>query len=204
MLTNNRERPLRTNCGDCSRGELVTRYLTSACTGARMREILQRDYLRYGNFNFVFGSVFGEEAACFGSQDPHLLHTGQSFVVDNSSWHSQWPKTRTGFEMFEDAVGSAAGDEQELLRRLWLLLKDTRRYSLHLMPVNTIFTVEKEQMLSSIFIPPVRQVFPGVFGTVASTILVVDRSNRGRLLERRWDVKGRYTETDLAFTVSQR
>lgn len=176
VVTNFREGDRRAT-GMRSRGELVTRYLSSADT-EQYRECLDADAQAYSGYNLVFGEL--------GNVIYYHSNRGRSGAVapgihgiSNHLLDTPWPK-----------VNRATGALSELLDQNTIQTEDL--FDLLADPVcahtselpDTGIDPEMEKLLSSIFI-----VSPD-YGTRCATVILLGHDGLVQFAERRFEADG--------------
>ncbi len=176
-LTNIRE-PSRHDPAAPSRGRLVKAFLESGLdAGAFLRSL---DGTPYNGFNLV---VFdGDRLAAFSNRAPGTRFLKPGFHgFGNGVLHSPWPKVRRGLEALEKALEGKDGDLEE---SLLALLADRTPAADGELP-RTGLPLEAERALSPIFTRT------EVYGTRASTVVVLRADGRVTWVERPYDPQGR-------------
>jgi uncharacterized protein with NRDE domain len=165
--------------GARSRGELCTDWLLGdAPPEAHMDSIVRGDY---APFNLLISAWPGPLHWLSGRSGRRVaLHDGVH-GLSNGDLDAPWPKVRRGREALA-AVAAAGADEADLFD----LLGDHSPAADGELP-DTGIGIERERLLAPAFI-----VTPG-YGTRCSTLLLIDRRGRVRIVERRFGPDGTVT-----------
>lgn len=157
-----------------SRGSLPVQFLEAP------NEFLERqgdDFANYRRFNFI-GFVPGQAAYRSNADglmakalDPGLHH------LSNATLNAPWPKSLALREALDAWLAAGQFDDYD---PLFAALRDTRCAPDEKLP-DTGLGIERERALGSPFI------CTPDYGTRTSSILLLDRSFRGVLIERRFD-----------------
>lgn len=113
---------------------------------------------------------------------------GESANLDcicNGTLFCEWEKMKKGKERFTDAINKSS-EQEVLIDQLFDILCDTEESEI--LPENTLFSREAEAKFSSIFVFPFK--VPDrklTFGTISSTILLVDHENQATFIEQNWN-----------------
>lgn len=165
--------------GAPTRGGLVTRFLTGATSPKEFLDDLGGAAQRYSGFNLLVG---GPRALYYysnrGPKAPQVLAPG-IYGLSNHLLDTPWPKllrTRTRFTELASQSEIRAED-------LFNLLADRERASDADLP-KTGLPLDWERMVSAPFIQSER------YGTRSSSVLLVERTGRTILHERRFDSTG--------------
>lgn len=175
-LTNVRE-PSHHDPAAPSRGRLVKAFLESGLGAETFLETL--DGNPYNGFNLV---VFdGDRLAAFSNRamGVRFLEPGL-YGFSNGVLHCPWPKVRRGLEALEKALEGKEGDLEEALLRL---LADRTPAPDGDLP-RTGLPLEAERALSPIFTRT------EVYGTRASTVVVLRSDGEASWVERPYDSQG--------------
>ncbi|CAM3950543.1 putative transport and Golgi organization protein [Pseudomonas reidholzensis] len=156
--------------GSRSRGELVAAYLRGALGVEAYLDQVASHSAQYSGFNLLVGD--GEQLGFVHAREaaPRLLEAGV-YGLSNAGLDTPWPKllkTRAGLQQLLD-------DPQP--QRLLGLLGDAQPAPDAQLP-ETGVGLATERLLSSAFIASQN------YGTRASTVLIVDKQGRRRMVER--------------------
>ncbi len=164
----------------CSRGELVSAFLTGSRDARTYLEQVQPHGARYGGFILIAGDL---EALYWLSNRGAGVEkiTPGVHGLSNHLLNTPWPKIRRSREAMEALLGA---DETELTAGLFELLADRNEASDHELP-DTGVGLQRERELSAVFIRGER------YGTRASTVILVDRDGGARFIERSFGVGGK-------------
>jgi len=170
-----------------SRGALVPRFLTGATSPKEFLDDLKGAAPRYSGFNllvggpralYYFSNRADDESGGRGAQVLKSLEPG-IYGVSNHLLDTPWDKlTRT-----RDAMRAVLSKPEVDVNDLFIVLSDRRPTPDHLLP-NTGLPLAWERMVSAPFIVNER------YGTRCSSVLLVERTGRTMLYERRFDPDG--------------
>lgn len=169
-LTNFRD-PTRNKAGAPSRGELVSRFLTSCLAPRDYLSELESGADRYNGFNLIFGDL--DELWCFSNcgEGRQSLPPGV-YGLSNHLLDTPWPKVARGKSALGMAL-HALPDEAPLFE----LLRDDRIAADEALP-RTGVSIEWERLLSAAFVRSSR------YGTRSATVLLRDRGGKVRFIEQ--------------------
>ncbi|HMN43574.1 MAG TPA: NRDE family protein [Povalibacter sp.] len=170
--------------GAPSRGNLVPRFLTGATSPKEFLDDLRGAALRYSGFNLLVG---GTRALYYfsnrGAKAPTALAPGV-YGLSNHLLDTPWPKlarTRSRFAQLLAEPELAADD-------VFAMLGDREQAPVDNLP-STGLPTDWERVVSAPFIVNER------YGTRCSSLLLVERTGRTVLHERRFDAMGVQTGT---------
>lgn len=189
-LTNYRD-PARNKAGAPSRGELVSRFLTSGQDPRAYLSELESSADRYNGFNLVFGDL--DVLWCFSNcgEGEQALAPGV-YGLSNHLLDTPWPKVARGKSALNAAL-QALPDEVPLFD----LLRDDRIAPDDALP-RTGVSLEWERLLSAAFVRSSQ------YGTRSATVLLRDLSGRVRFVEQGFLPDASPGERrEFAFTVSE-
>ena len=162
-----------------SRGSLIPRFLTGATSPKEFLDDLRGAAPRYSGFNLLVG---GPRALYYfsnrGSPVPQSLKPG-IYGVANHLLDTPWPKLTRTRDKFTELLKQPELNTDELFR----MLADRTRADDAALPT-TGLPLDWERMVSAPFIVNER------YGTRCSTVLLVERTGRTILHERRFDPDG--------------
>lgn len=171
-----------------SRGALVPRFLTGATSPKEFLDDLKGAAPRYSGFNLLVGGpralyyfsnrADGLHGNSAGSQVLRSLEAGV-YGISNHLLDTPWDKLTRTREAMRSVLSKPDVDVNELFARL----ADRTPTPDHLLP-STGLPLEWERMVSAPFIVNER------YGTRCSSVLLVERTGRTMLYERRFDVDG--------------
>lgn len=163
-----------------SRGLLVTDWLRGAADATAHAQVLGATAASYRPFNLL---TFDARAAYYLGNRPEprvQAVTAGVHGLSNADFNTPWPKTRQLMARLEAWLEEGSEDVAPLLAAL----ADERPALDDELP-DTGIGRERERQLSAAFIRG-----PD-YGTRASTLVLVDHSGHGRILERRFGPNGR-------------
>jgi uncharacterized protein with NRDE domain len=162
-----------------SRGRLVSDYLTKHVNAeAYLAEIRPKTSV-YNGFNLLLGDQ--EDLWVFSNRGTAEKLKPGVYGLSNHLLDTPWPKVKRGKRLLKGALEKKGDDLDEAL---FQLLADRHVPPDHQLP-DTGVSLEWERMLSPIFIAS------PVYGTRSSTILLVAKNRRIRLVERVFDEKNK-------------
>jgi uncharacterized protein with NRDE domain len=171
--------------GAPSRGQLIPRFLTGATSPKEFLDDLRGAALRYSGFNLLVG---GPRALYYfsnrGPGTPRVLSPG-IYGLSNHLLDTPWPKlarTRTRFE-------ALLAQPEFTTEELFGVLADRQAATAEEGLPSTGLPLDWERVVSAPFIVNER------YGTRCSSVLLVERTGRTILHERRFDAAGVQTGT---------
>jgi uncharacterized protein with NRDE domain len=163
----------------CSRGRLVSDFLTTDVTTGDYLDRVTAEAASYNGFNLVVGDAGG--LAYFSNREGRLRALGSGiYGLSNHLLDTAWPKVTATKRAL---TGLLSGAEGELVPSLFELLSDREKAADHLLP-ETGVSLEWERLLSSAFI-----VSEG-YGTRSSTVILFGRDGRILFEERTFTAGG--------------
>lgn len=170
-----------------SRGALPTDFLSGQTTARDYAGNIARRATRYAPFNLVL--VDADACAYVGN---HPLQNARSVAagthaLSNGPFDAPWPKSR----QLQTVLHAWADSGSETLEPLWAALADTRVAPDPALP-HTGIALDMERHLSSSFVRG------AIYGTRASTLVLIDHAGHGTIIERRYGPEGAFLgETTL-------
>ncbi|MFA5323178.1 MAG: NRDE family protein [Smithella sp.] len=158
-----------------SRGKLVSRYLTGRQNTDNYLKKIFSQVERYNGFNLLLGD--NNDLFVFSSRGQKQKLKPGIYALSNHLLNSPWPKVTRSRKMLKAAL-EKKGDALE--GELFSLLADRRVPSDAKLP-STGIGLEWERLLSAIFIES------PIYGTRSSTILLIGKNRRVRLVEKVFD-----------------
>jgi uncharacterized protein with NRDE domain len=176
-----------------SRGNLVPRFLTGATSPKEFLDDLRGAAPRYSGFNLLVG---GSRALYYfsnrGPQIPRALPPG-IYGLSNHELDTPWPKLKRTRERFESLMKQSDVSAESL----FTILADREQAPVEELP-DTGLPQEWERVVSAPFIVNER------YGTRCSNVLLIERTGRTVLQERRFDAAGVQTGTSrFEFTSTE-
>jgi uncharacterized protein with NRDE domain len=155
-----------------SRGQLVSRFLTGSEDPGDYLQKMSGKAHRYNGFNLLAGDV--RDLFVYSNRDRILKLDPGIYGLSNHLLDSPWPKVKRGKKLLAAALERTG---QALEDALFDLLANRRVAPDAALP-QTGVTLEWERMLSPMFIKT------PVYGTRASTVLLIARNGRIRFVEK--------------------
>jgi len=178
VITNVRD--LTADHGGLSRGLLVADYLGSNVPAREHAVELMASARDYRPFNLL--TFDAHDAYYLGNHPSARAQPVEPGVhgLSNADFNAPWPKTRALTHRLADWLAAGAEDDTDAL---FAMLSDQGRWPDDVLP-DTGIGIERERFLSSAFI------VGEVYGTRASTVILVDDANRTVVMERRFGPNG--------------
>ncbi|MFL6577355.1 MAG: NRDE family protein [Povalibacter sp.] len=165
--------------GAPSRGNLVPRFLTGATSPKEFLDDLRGAAMRYSGFNLLVG---GTRALYYfsnrGPKVPTALAPGV-YGLSNHLLDTPWPKLTRTRERFNQLLAAPEIQSDEI----FAMLADREQAPVDNLP-STGLPSDWERVVSAPFIVNER------YGTRCSSLLLVERTGRTMLYERRFDAAG--------------
>lgn len=186
FVTNLRSGPPLREPAKRSRGDLVKNFLDGETNGENYLQTLTA--ADYGPFNLVLGSF--EQYQIFHSEKASTLSLSTGVhTVSNGDPQVVWPKSQRLREAVS-AILPRAREEEGLVKVLMQVLADDHKAPDETLP-KTGVSLEWERELSSIWVQTKD------YGTVASTVILQNKTGAVRLWERTRNKKGRFETSQV-------
>ncbi|MGH9901093.1 MAG: NRDE family protein [Pyrinomonadaceae bacterium] len=156
-----------------SRGKLVSDFLRLRESSAEYLEKLRADAALYNGFNLVVGDGRGLSYFSNTTNEARALTPGV-YGLSNHLLDTPWPKVEQGKRALEEIL---RGRERNLIEGVFAVLADRAAADDRHLP-DTGVGLEIERMLSPLFITS------PVYGTRASTVVLIDRREKVTFVER--------------------
>lgn len=165
--------------GAQSRGNLVTRCLTSSDPIPDIMDLIARDKNNYSGFNLVAGDALPGQAWYYSNRGQAVESLSNEFyALSNGLMQDNWPK----MEKLRCGLASLFQQSQLSHDHLQALLSDAETFEQAVLP-STGINMSVEQQLSSPFVSPFH-IGGRQYGTRSSCILLVNQQGRVSLLEK--------------------
>lgn len=176
LLTNYRD-PANINPEAPSRGQLVSDFLEKEIPAIHYLKEVERKGRDYNGFNLVAGTV--DELLYFSNYAEGIttLSAG-TYGLSNHLLDTPWPKVARGKKVFQSLLAQDDIHPDDLFAFLY----DEEKAPDELLP-DTGIGLERERALSSMFIKTTN------YGSRCSTVILVDKKNNVRFLERVYDLE---------------
>jgi len=163
--------------GARSRGELITRFLTTSLSLDAYAELLEREQGEYAGFNLLFGDTTSLRYFSNRSGEaPRILEAGV-YGISNALLSTPWPKVRLGIEELKRALSIEDLDEEALFQQM-----RSQACPLDEELPETGVGLERERYLSPPFIAG-----DGVYGTRCTSLLTISYHGEVQFKERTFD-----------------
>jgi uncharacterized protein with NRDE domain len=159
-----------------SRGKLVSDYLSGPDDAGNYLKRTVSQAQNYNGFNLLLGDTDGLFFYSSRAEAPQAISSG-IYGLSNRLLDTPWPKVKRGKKLLKAAL-EKKGDELE--ESLFALLADRRIPPDDDLP-QTGVGLEWERILSPVFITS------PVYGTRSSTILLIGKNRRVKLVEKIYD-----------------
>jgi uncharacterized protein with NRDE domain len=170
-ITNYRD-PATWEDGAPSRGKLVSNYLAGSSGAEKYLKKISLLAQQYNGFNLLLGDA--NDVFVYSNRgEAQKLHPGV-YGLSNRLLDTPWPKVRRGKKMLKTALAEKGDALEEALFRM---LADRHVPPDSQLPQTGIH-LEWERVLSPMFIES------PVYGTRASTVLLIAKNNRVKLVEK--------------------
>lgn len=187
-LTNYRD-PSNFNPGSPSRGHLVQNYLKSNVSPECYLKNIHNEGTKYNGFNILAGTY---EELYYYSNREKVVHRVEKGIhgLSNSLLDAAWPKVTRGIKALTGCIQYEDINEEHLFE----IMADKEQAEDHELP-QTGVSLELERMLSSLYIESKD------YGTMSTTVLLVDRNNNARFRERSFNSIQLGTWNEVSFDI---
>lgn len=174
-----------------SRGTLVRDFLTSSQTADEYAAHLVETRNQYDGYNLIFGDILDGHFLHYNNFDRSLLSVPPGVHgLSNATLDTPWPKVKkvtAGLNQLQDS-------QSEITKQLFDVFADTETAKKEELP-DTGLPIEFEEAASAVFIRTKD------YGTIGTTVIVVDQQNQVIFTERRFDQKGVFEENSFSFAL---
>jgi uncharacterized protein with NRDE domain len=160
-----------------SRGKLVSGYLTGSNDPEKYLKNISKNAQAYNGFNLLLGEA--KDLYVYSNRDDIQKLSEGIHGLSNRLLDTPWPKVRRGKKLLEAALEKKGNELEE---SLFALLADRRIPPDDELP-QTGVGLEWERILSPVFITS------PIYGTRSSTILLVGKNRRVKVVEKVYDGK---------------
>lgn len=176
-----------------SRGTLVKNYLIGNQTTSEFAAELKATQKQYDGYNLIFGNILDGQFLHYNNYDNQTkkLSPG-THGLSNATLNTPWPKV----QKVTTGMKHVSGDGNKVTEQLFKLFSDRETAPRHQLP-NTGIPVEFEEAASAVFIQTPE------YGTIGTTVILVDQRNRVSFIERRFDHDGQIEENAFQFELEQ-
>ena len=155
-----------------SRGKLVSRFLTGLSGAGQYLKKISAQALQYNGFNLLLGDT--DELFVYSNRGEAQRLSAGIYGLSNRLLDTPWPKVKRGKKLLKAALNKKG---VELEEELFSLLADRHVPPDSQLP-ETGVNPEWEKILSPMFIAS------PVYGTRSSTILLIGKNKRVKLVEK--------------------
>lgn len=160
-----------------SRGDLVLEYLKNDLDADSYIEKIKLHSNSYNGFNILLGK--GSDILHFSNENDMVSKISPGIHgVSNALLDTSWPKLNAAKEDLKQVTLNEDFDTEDLFR----LLKNDAKAPDENLP-STGIPYEWEKAISSVFIKTEN------YGTLCSTLLLIDHHGKAEFIERRYDVQ---------------
>lgn len=160
-----------------SRGKLVSRYLTGSSDSEQYLKKIIPQAAQYNGFNLLVGDAGG--LFVYSNRGEAQSLSAGIYGLSNHLLDTSWPKVQRGKKMLEKTLNQKGDELQE---SLFALLADRHVPQDSQLP-DTGVNLEWERILSPMFITS------PVYGTRSSTLLLIGKNGRVKLVEKVYNGK---------------
>lgn len=176
-----------------SRGTLVRDFLTGNQTAEEYAAHLVETKDQYDGYNLIFGNILEGHFLHYNNFDGSLSSVSSGIHgLSNATLDTPWPKVKkvtTGLNQLQ-------GSQNEIKEQLFDLFADTETAKKEDLP-KTGLPIEFEEAASAVFIRTKD------YGTVGTTVILVDQQNQVTFTERRFSESGILEENSFSFSLSK-
>ncbi|MBM6615122.1 NRDE family protein [Desemzia sp. RIT804] len=174
-----------------SRGTLVKNFLIGNQTASEYAAELIDTRDHYDGYNLIFGNILEGNFLHYNNFDHQLTTVSPgTHGLSNASLDTPWPKVKkviTGMKQLD-------GDKGQVTTQLFALFADETVAEKENLP-NTGLPFEFEQAASAVFIRTKE------YGTVGTTVILVDQENKVTFTERRFNEMSKLEENSFSFSL---
>lgn len=177
-----------------SRGTLVKIFLTGNQTAQEFAAELAAAQKQYNGYNLIFGNLLdGEPFLHYNNYDGHLKAiTPGIHGLSNATLDTPWPKV----QKVTSGIEQLSGDEIQMTEQLFSLFADRETVPKDQLP-RTDVPIEFEEAASAVFIRTPE------YGTVGTTVILVNHQNQVTFTERRFNHEGQIEENSFKFRLEE-
>lgn len=176
-----------------SRGTLVKNFLTGEQTAREYAADLIESRHQYDGYNLIFGNILEGRFLHYNNSENHLSEiTPGTHGLSNATLDTPWPKVTK----VTSRMSQLSGHKDQITNQLFDLFSDEETASREQLP-NTGLPIEFEKASSAIFIRTEE------YGTIGTTVILVDQQNQVTFTERRFDKEGQIEENTFSFSLGR-
>lgn len=174
-----------------SRGALVKDFLISSQTADEYAIHLVETRNQYDGYNLIFGNILDGHFLHYNNFDGSLspIPSG-THGLSNATLDTPWPKVKK----VTAGLNQLQGSQTDITEQLFDLFADTETAKKEELP-DTGLPVEFEEAASAVFIRTKE------YGTVGTTVILVDQQNQVTFTERRFTENGLLEENSFSFVL---
>ena len=174
-----------------SRGTLVKDFLTGNQTAEEYSAYLAETKDQYNGYNLIFGNILDGHFLHYNNFNGSLSPVSSGVHgLSNATLDTPWPKVKKVTARLNQLQGS----QTEITEQLFDLFADTETAKKEELP-DTGLPVEFEEAASAVFIQTKD------YGTIGTTVILVDQQNQVTFTERRFNKRGMLEENSFSFSL---
>ncbi|WHZ32632.1 NRDE family protein [Desemzia incerta] len=174
-----------------SRGTLVKEFLISSQTADEYAAHLVETRNQYDGYNLIFGNILDGHFLHYNNFDGSLSPVSSgTHGLSNATLNTPWPKVKK----VTAGLNQVQGSQMEISEQLFNLFADTEMAKKEELP-DTGLPIEFEEAASAVFIRTKE------YGTVGTTVILVDQQNEVTFTERRFTESSLLEENSFSFAL---
>lgn len=176
-----------------SRGNLVKSFLTETVSAEDFGKKLKETRQQYAGYNFLFGDIQRDKLFHYNNLEDNLTSVSHHVHgISNASLDTPWPK----LEKIKAGIANLnKTDPQQDAEYLFQLLQNNEKAADEQLP-KTDLPIELEREASSIFVRSQK------YGTVSSSVILIDQQWNVLFKEKRFDQDGEIEENTYTFRLT--
>lgn len=172
-----------------SRGTLVKNFLVGQQSAPEYAAELSATHEQYDGYNLIFGNISEGRFFHYNNFDNQFTEISPgTHGLSNATLNTPWPKV----QKVTSEMKQIAGKKEQISEQLFTLFADKETAPRELLP-NTGIPRDLEEAVSAVFIRTPE------YGTVGTTVVLVDQQNQVTFVERRFDQNGQIEEKTFEF-----
>lgn len=174
-----------------SRGTLVKNFLTGEQTAQEYAAELKATRNQYDGYNLIFGTILDGQFLHYNNYDHQIKEISPgTHGLSNATLDTPWPKV----QKVTSGINELSRDKAPITEQLFALFSDRETAPTDQLP-NTGIPAEFEEAASAVFIRTPE------YGTVGTTVILVDQENQVTFTERRFNRDGQMEENTFSFAL---